>query len=104
MNEKYLIPADKRSSDEARENGRKGGIASGQARREKRLLKESILERMNEDDWNEMIDALIKRAKKSDKAFIVLRDTIGQKPIDRIEQNNILTDKSLERLHEDFGF
>lgn len=103
MNNSNLIPADQRSTDEARENGRKGGIASGQARREKKLLKESILERMNEGDWNEMIDALIERAKESDKAFVVLRDTIGQKPIDRIEQNNVLTEKSLERLHEDFG-
>lgn len=103
MNNSNLIPADQRTKDEARENGRKGGIASGQARREKKLLKKSILERMNEDDWNEYIDGIIDRAKHKRQDAEFLRNTIGQKPIDRIEQNNILTDKSLERLHEDFG-
>ena len=34
-----LIPANKRSKGEARENGRKGGIASGKARRAKRDIK-----------------------------------------------------------------
>ena len=35
-----LIPANRRSKEEARENGRKGGVKSGEARREKRDLKE----------------------------------------------------------------
>ena len=37
-NEKNLIPFDQRSESEARELGRKGGIASGEARREKSTL------------------------------------------------------------------
>lgn len=40
-NEKNLIPMDQRSESEARELGRKGGIASGAARRRKRSLKEA---------------------------------------------------------------
>lgn len=40
-NEKNLIPFSERSESEARENGRKGGIASGAARRRKRSLKEA---------------------------------------------------------------
>lgn len=40
-NEKNLIPMDQRSEEEARELGRKGGIASGAARRRKRSLKEA---------------------------------------------------------------
>ena len=40
---------------------------------------------MGFDDFNEMIDNLIKRAKKQDKSFEVLRDTIGQKPIEQIQ-------------------
>ena len=38
-----LIPGDMRSQDEARENGRKGGIASGIARRERKAKKERLL-------------------------------------------------------------
>ena len=40
-NEENLIPMDQRSKEEARELGRKGGIASGKARRRKRSLKEA---------------------------------------------------------------
>lgn len=40
-NEKNLIPMDQRSQSEARELGRKGGQASGAARRRKKSLKEA---------------------------------------------------------------
>ena len=40
-NEENLIPFDQRSKEEARELGRKGGIASGMSRRRKRSLKEA---------------------------------------------------------------
>lgn len=40
-NEQNLIPMDQRSEEEARELGRKGGMASGAARRRKRSLKEA---------------------------------------------------------------
>lgn len=40
-NEENLIPFSERSESEARENGRKGGIASGAARRRKRSMKEA---------------------------------------------------------------
>lgn len=39
---KNLIPYNKRSEDEARSNGQKGGIASGAARRRKRSLKDAV--------------------------------------------------------------
>ena len=40
-NEQNLIPMDQRSEEEARELGRRGGIASGEARRRKRALREA---------------------------------------------------------------
>lgn len=94
-NEQNLAPpfTSEQSREEASKNGRLGGIKSGEARREKKLFKEEILKRMGEDDWDEMIDKLIARAKNTDKAFEVLRDTIGQKPKDEIvadvKQTNI---------------
>lgn len=39
-NEQNLIPNESRSPKEVRENGRKGGIKSGEARRKKRTLRE----------------------------------------------------------------
>ena len=73
-----------RTKDEARERGKNGGIASGKARREQKLIRERILERMGEDDWDTMIDNLIERASNDTKSFEVLRDTIGQKPVEKV--------------------
>ena len=50
------------------------------ARKENKLIKDRILERMGESDWNTMIDNLIARAQEDTKSFETLRDTIGQKP------------------------
>jgi general stress protein YciG len=96
---------DTRTTEEQREIARKGGIASGEARREKRLIKDRILERMGESDWDAMIDGLIGRAIESDKAFEVLRDTIGQKPIEKMVQTNIDAEylESVEYINKLFG-
>lgn len=61
-NEENLIPFSERSQDEARENGRKGGIASGAARRRKRSLKEAAdiflsKEPTNTKVWNALSEA-----------------------------------------------
>lgn len=42
MNEKNLIPNSERSPREVRENGKKGGIASGIARREKKTVQKIL--------------------------------------------------------------
>ena len=82
-----LIPTSQRSKEEARELGRKGGIASGIARRERKTLKEELIMLLEDDDNNLKISvALLKRALDGDiSAFTTIRDTIGEKPSDRIE-------------------
>jgi hypothetical protein len=96
-----------RSSEEAAESGRKGGIASGVARRQAKELRDltlAILEMpIKEGDIDEittlasvkgknmttsqaMILAQVRRAIEGDsKAFEVIRDTAGQKPIEKVE-------------------
>lgn len=85
--------------NEAREIGRKGGVASGQARRERKALKEQLLLLLENGDIQENICvALLDRAQKGDiKAFEVIRDTIGEKPTDKI-QNNIEYPQALVRF------
>ena len=99
-NEQNLKPIRKGdlSKEELKKRQSNGGKKSAQARREKKLIRERILERMGENDWDEMIDGLIGRAMESDKAFEILRDTIGQKPTDRVELNDISAEQS--RLSE----
>lgn len=85
-NEQNLKPfTSNQSHEEAVKNGRKGGIRSGEAKRERKLIRDRILERMGEDDWDKMIDGLIERAIADTKSFESLRDTIGEKPSDKVE-------------------
>lgn len=73
------------SIEEAKRRGSNGGKKSVEARRQKKLLKEGLVERTGYSDWAEMIDNLIKRAKNNDKSFEVYRDTIGEKPVEKTE-------------------
>ena len=95
-----LIPTTKRSKEEARELGRKGGKASGEARRKKRdirLAMEALLEKTYKGkNGKELTGAeaialkQMEKALKGDtKAFEVVRDTSGQKPVEKVEQVNI---------------
>ena len=96
MNEENLIPMSERSESEVRELGRKGGIASGEARREKKLLKELLEDALSKgtETNNEYVNitlALIREANKGNvKAYEVIRDTLGQKPVDKVEHSGAI--------------
>lgn len=75
---------------------RAGGVASGKARRQKKLLRECLEALLDKeyttDAGSEVTGAelistkLFKKAVDGDvRAFEVLRDTAGQKPADRVE-------------------
>lgn len=91
---KNLIPANKRSKDEARRLGQKGGIKSGEMRRMRKTLKEHLLLLLSEDDIQENIClSLIDKALEGDtRAFQILRDTIGEKPMEQICMTNVNMD------------
>lgn len=79
--------------EEAREYGRKGGIASGKARSMRKSFKEAINDQLDKPTLNKMIKALIKEASNGNtKAFEILRDTVGEKPIDRQEVKEITSE------------
>lgn len=75
------------SKEEARERGRKGGIASGEARRERATLREQLLALLSKGNFQEEITlAILEKAKNGDtKAFEIIRDTIGEKPVEKLE-------------------
>lgn len=111
---KNLIPTNKRSKEEAKRLGKKGGIASGKARREKKTLRqclEILLERTLKDKKGiEMSGAeavslkVFEKALKGDiRAFEVLRDTAGQKPVEKVQmKTDINIAESAERLSNIF--
>ena len=101
-NEKNLKPI--RSVSQAREMQKKSAQARSKNAAERKLIKDRILERMGESDWDIMIDGLISRAMDSDKAFEILRDTIGEKPIDKVQISEIeqsVIDEVEEMVFED---
>ena len=112
MSENLLPPFGKgRSTDEARESGQKGGIASGAVRRKKaamrdyaqfilgmkRKVSEKALEQLKEmgvteDEVTGQTLALMKIMDKAIagdiKAMEFLRDTAGEKPTDKVDMSH----------------
>lgn len=86
-NEENLVDLRTRTTEEQREIARKGGIASGEARRKRKTLKEELLALLSEGDIQEKISlAILEKARQGDtKAYEVIRDTVGEKPIDKLE-------------------
>lgn len=88
---------DHRSTDEVRETARKGGLRSGEVRREKADLKRQMQIWLDADvarDANGnyltgaeyMVQIAVQEMKKGNPKFWeLIRDTAGQKPIDRIQ-------------------
>lgn len=97
-NEQNLRPCEYKLSQE---EAKKGGKASAEARRKKRDLKlamQALLEADVKDkrtgETMSGAEALAlaqyrKAAKGDSKAFEIIRDTAGQKPVERVEQVNI---------------
>lgn len=83
-----LIPINERPKEEIQEMGRKGGTASGETRRRRKQLKEDLIALLETNEWQERISlAILKKAASGDvKAYEVIRDTIGEKPKEEIEQ------------------
>lgn len=108
-NEQNLRPSEyKLSQDEAK----KGGIASGEARRRKRdirLALEALLEKdISDKNGNVMTttEAIalkqVEKALKGDtKAFEVVRDTVGQKPTEKLDVT--VNDDSTREMDEYFA-
>jgi len=120
-NEQNLIPVTELTESEARELSKRGGIASGVARRKKKTMRDTInlalglrseltdaeIERYmrvgfaDEDIDNQakIIMGIMKLAAEGDiRAAEFIRDTAGQKPKDSVELSHELTGETRLRL------
>jgi hypothetical protein len=109
-NEQNLIPGSQRTPSERRKIAIMGGKASGKARRARKTLREALkaalsctlpktsphyrrIKKMMEDFGIEgdptvqdiPVLGMIAKASKSEGAFVAIRDTIGEKPVDAVE-------------------
>lgn len=91
----------------------KGGLASAESRRKKRDLRlalEMLLEKDFKDKSGNTISGteavtakLFEKAMKGDvRAFETLRDTVGQKPVEKLEVAKIEKEQSVLELQELF--
>lgn len=88
-NAENLKPQSERTKSEQREIARAGGIASGKARREKKWFREAIEKQIGEN-IDKAIEAVWFKAQRGDvQAMQFLRDTIGEKPTDKVENTNV---------------
>lgn len=97
---KYQFNSDQ-SRTKAAENGRKGGIASGEAKRERANLRKMLQIALESDDFKDkfgnkmtgaelMVKVAFKEmAKGNPKYWELIRDTAGFKPIDKIQVSEI---------------
>ena len=85
-NTENLVSLADRTTEEQRAIASAGGKASGEARRKRKTLKEELLLMLSEGETQQSVTfALIEKAMGGDtKAFEVIRDTIGEKPIDKV--------------------
>jgi hypothetical protein len=110
MNDGNLIPFSERSKSEAREMGTRGGVASGKVRRFRKTLRESLknalgceipkdsplykrtlsqMKALGIDGEPTVQDipvlGMIVKSAKDPTAFAIIRDTIGEKPVETFE-------------------
>lgn len=88
---KNLIPTTRRSKEEVKKNASKGGKKSGEVRRARKTLREELLALLSSGDTQSRMSlALLNEALNGNnsgsvtKAFEVVRDTIGEKPVDKV--------------------
>lgn len=95
-NEQNLIPTNKLTESERRKLAQKAGKASGKARAERKTMREMLKYLLEQDIQNSkgekkttleaVMVAQLKQALKGDtKAATFIRDTIGEKPLDKQE-------------------
>lgn len=117
MAKEDLIPMNKRTKEEQKEIARKGGKASGKSRRKKKAMKEIVLAFGKEDAPPQVIAKLIQLGMlekgeecSMDEALILaqygkalggntraaefVRNTGGQKPIDKVEIDDLSKETS----------
>lgn len=82
-----LIKNEDLTPEQRRENARKAGLASAEAKKKRKTLREELLALLETEQYQKRISlSLIKQAVDGNtKAFEVIRDTVGEKPGDKLE-------------------
>lgn len=99
------------SREEAKKNGRKGGIKSGEAKRRRKTMREMLDYLLAKELTNKngekattleaMMTSMIKQGLNGNvKAVEFIRDTTGQKPTEKVEATNATITVTDEKIIE----
>ena len=90
-NPQNLVPTTKRSKEEAKKISSNGGKKSGEVRRKRKQLREELLALLSAGNTQKNISlALIDQALNGNvKAFETIRDTIGEKPVEKVVMSEV---------------
>ena len=93
-NPQNLVKMSELTAEERRKSASRAGKASVESRRRKKTLREELLAILSDGDTQNKVSlALVQQALLGNvKAFETLRDTIGQKPVEKIEQTSVTID------------
>jgi chemotaxis receptor (MCP) glutamine deamidase CheD len=80
-----LIPLNERDPEEAFKIRSKGGEACATAQRRRKELKETLNELLALGNTQEDLCAKLIAGEFNPSVFAVIRDTIGEKPVDKVE-------------------
>ena len=91
-----LIPFNELTESQQREIASKGGKASVEAKRKRKTLKEELLLMLEDEEVQKSVAvALIQEAQNGNvKAFGMLRDTIGEAPVEKVQTTQTVVDLS----------
>lgn len=97
---------DKKRARELQEKSVKKRMENIEKKKTFKAMLELALEEINQQTGKtkreELNDAIIKRALKGDtKAYEVIRDTVGEKPIDKVQANVFNYEESLKAVDGD---
>lgn len=93
-NPQNLVKMSELTAEERRKSASRAGKASVESRRRKKTLREELLAILSDGDTQNRVSlALVQQAALGNvKAFETLRDTIGQKPVEKIQQTSVTID------------
>lgn len=83
------------------EEAKKGGINSGKSRAARKTLREELLALLSKGNTQErMSAAMVDKALNGDvSAFNTIRDTIGEKPVDKVDMSaNVSYEKAIKEI------
>ena len=90
-NPQNLVPVNTRPKEDQRKIRSKAGKKSGEVRRKRKALREELLALLSAGNTQKNISlALIDQAMNGNvKAFETIRDTIGEKPIEKVVMSEV---------------